>query len=62
LRDICAKFKKPNLYATSLLSYLFTEEEMRDGYVEPSENCKKRALDQEKINRIKSKLILITLT
>ena len=55
LQDIPAKFKKPNLYATSLLSQLFTDEEMREGSVEPGEQCKKRALDQEKINLIKSK-------
>ena len=54
LQDVAAKFKKPNLYATSLLSHLFTDEEMREGAVEPGENCKKRLLDQDKINLIKS--------
>lgn len=57
MQDINAKFKKPNLYATNLLSHLFTEEEMREGAVEPGEHCKKAALDQEKINLIRSKFL-----
>ena len=55
--DINTKFKKPNLYATCLLPHLFSEEEMREGAVEPGEHCKKAALDQERINKIKSKLL-----
>ena len=30
---------------------------MREGAVEPGEYCKKAALDQERINKIKSKLL-----
>ena len=54
--DVSAKAKKPTLYATSLMRHLFTDEEMREGCVEPKENAgsKKKALDQTKINLIKS--------
>jgi hypothetical protein len=48
--------KKPSLYATQLLSNLFTEEEIAHGCVEPKDpNSKKPALNQEKINLLKSK-------
>lgn len=57
LTDVTAKPKKPNLYATQLLSILFTDEEIRNGCVEPRDaNGKKDVLDQEKINLIKSRL------
>ena len=49
IQDVPAKAKKPNLYATSLLSHLFTDKEMREGCVEPKEGSKKEALDQAKI-------------
>ena len=53
--DVSAKAKKPTLYATALMAHVFTDEEMREGAVEPKEtNSKKKALDQNKINIIKS--------
>jgi len=49
------KAKKLTLYATALMSHLFSDEEMRQGSVEPKETSKgKKALDQTKINLIKS--------
>ena len=36
------------------MSHLFTDKEIREGWVEPGENSKKAALDPEKINLIKS--------
>lgn len=57
LTDVPAKAKKPSLYATQLLSHLFTEEEMRNGCVEPKDpKSNKPALSQEKINLLKSRL------
>ena len=56
IQDVTARSKKPTLYATALMSYLFTDEEMRESCVEPKENGKKKALDQSKINLIKSKV------
>ena len=56
LNDVTAKARKPSLYATQLLSYLFLDEEIREGCVEPiADGNKKEVLDQEKINLIKSK-------
>lgn len=60
--DIPSKAKKPTLYATPLMSHLFTNEEMRDGSVEPKETTSskgKKALDQTKINLIKSEYAVI---
>ena len=56
IQDVTARSKKPTLYATALMSYLFSDEEMRESCVEPKENGKKKALDQSKINLIKSKV------
>ena len=42
------KIKKSNLYATSLLSHFFTDEEVREGLVESKEQSKKGGLEQEK--------------
>ena len=43
------------LYETALMSHLFSDEEMRQGSVEPKETSKgKKALEQTKINLIKS--------
>ena len=54
LTDVSAKAKKPSLYATQLLSILFTDEEIRNGCVEPRDaNGKKEVLNQENINLIK---------
>ncbi|XP_022787345.1 dihydroxyacetone kinase 1-like isoform X2 [Stylophora pistillata] len=54
LIDVQAKQKKPKLYATALLSVLFTDEEMRNGCVEPKDGgARKPPLDQSKINMIK---------
>lgn len=53
IADIPAKVKKPTLYATALMSQLFTDDEMREGSVEPKENKGKKALEQSKINLIK---------
>ena len=52
--DIPAKAKKPMLYATALMSHLFTNEEMRERSVEPKESKGKKALDPTKISLIKS--------
>lgn len=51
------KAKKPTLYATALMTHLFSDEEMREGCVEPREgnSSKKTTLDQTRINVIKSK-------
>ena len=60
--DVPAKAKKPTLYATALMTHLFTNEEMRQGSVEPKETHPskgKKALDQTKINLIKSEYALI---
>jgi len=55
ITDIPAKAKKPTLYATALMSHSFSDEEMRQGSVEPKETSKgKKALKQTKINLIKS--------
>ena len=52
--DIPAKAKKPTLYATALMSHLFSDDEMRQGSVEPKETSEgKKALDQTKINGIR---------
>lgn len=51
--DIPAKAKKPTLYATALMSHMFTNEEMREGSVEPKESKGKKALDPTKISLIK---------
>ena len=49
-----AKSKKPTLYATVLMTRVFTDKEMREGAVEPKEtNLKKKAPDQNKINIVK---------
>lgn len=54
LIDVQAKQKKPKLYATALLPVLFTDEEMRNGCVEPKDGgARKPPLDQYKINMIK---------
>lgn len=53
IQDVTTRSKKPTLYATALMSYLFSDEEMRESCVEPKENGKKKALDQSKINLIK---------
>ena len=53
--DIPAKAKKPMLYATALMSHMFTNEEMREGSVEPKESKGKKVLDPTKISLIKSK-------
>lgn len=54
LTDVPAKARKPKLYATSLLSVLFTDKEMRNGSVEPKEGTTtKVALNSTKINLIK---------
>ena len=45
----------PAKAAKALMSHLFTNEEMREGSVEPKESKGKKALDQTKINLIKSK-------
>ncbi|KAK2548491.1 hypothetical protein P5673_031272 [Acropora cervicornis] len=45
--------KKPTLYATALMSHMFTNEEMREGSVEPKESKGKKALDPTKISLIK---------
>ena len=55
IQDVTTRSKKPTLYATALMLYLFSDEEMRESCVEPKENGKKKALDQSKINLIKSK-------
>jgi hypothetical protein len=58
LTDVPAKSKKPNLYATQLLSIQFKEEELINGCVEPRDSKgKKKVLSQEKINLIKSKFL-----
>lgn len=60
--DVPARAKKPTLYATALMTHLFTNEEMREGSVEPKETHPskgKKALDQTKINLIKSECALI---
>ena len=49
--------KLHKLYSTNLPSHVFMEEEMGEGAVEPDEYRKKIALDQEKVNLIKSKLL-----
>ena len=59
--DVPAKAKKPTLYATALMMHLFTNE-MREGRVEPKETHPskgKKALDQTKINLIKSEYTVI---
>jgi len=55
--DVPVKAKKPTLYATALMTHLFSDEEMREGCVEPREgnSSKKTPLDQTRINIIKSK-------
>ena len=55
--DVPVKAKKPTLYATALMTHLFSDEEMKEGCVEPREgnSSKKTPLDQAKINIIKSK-------
>ncbi|KAK2562515.1 hypothetical protein P5673_014182 [Acropora cervicornis] len=53
IQDVTTRSKKPTLYATALMLYLFSDEEMRESCVEPKENGKKKALDQSKINLIK---------
>lgn len=63
IKDVAAKVKKPTSYATSLMSHLFTNEEMREGCVEPKDGAPlngKIALDQTKVNLIKSKFVLFT--
>ena len=63
--DVPAKAKKPTLYATALMTHLFTNEEMRQGSVEPKETHPskgKKALDQTKINLIKSEYPLTYIT
>lgn len=45
IKDVAAKVKKPTLYATSLMTHLFTNEEMRNGCVEPKDGTKKASLD-----------------
>ena len=52
--DIPAKAKKPTLYATALMSHSFTNEEMRQGSLEPKESKGKKALDPTKISLIES--------
>lgn len=49
--------KKPTLYATALMTHLFSDEEMRVGCMESREgnSSKKTPLDQTRINIIKSK-------
>ena len=54
IADIPANAKKLTLYATALMSQLFSDEEMREGSVEPKETKGKKALDQSKVNLIKS--------
>ncbi|XP_067029901.1 uncharacterized protein [Acropora muricata] len=51
--DVTTRSKNPTLYETALMSYLFSDEEMRESCVQPKENGKKKALDQSKINLIK---------
>ena len=64
--DVPAKAKKPTLYATSLMTHSFSNEEMRQGTVEPKDTHTsskgKKALDQAKINLIKSEYALIYIT
>ena len=55
INDVSVKSKKPTLYATALMTHLFSDEEIRESSVEPRESGKKKALDQNKINLIKSK-------
>ena len=40
LQNVPAKFKKPKLHATSLMSHLFTDKEMREGSVQPGKQSK----------------------
>ena len=54
LKEVPAKNKKPTLYATALLSYLFIDQELREGCAEPAKEGNKRPLDQNKINLLKS--------
>ena len=63
--DVTAKAKKPTLYATVLMTHLFTNEEMRQGSVEPKETHPskgKKALEQAKINLIKSEYAVVYIT
>ena len=55
--DVPVEAKKPTLYATALMTHLFSDEEMREGCMEPREgnSSKKTLLDQTRINIIKSK-------
>ena len=62
IADIPAKAKKLTSYATALISQLFSDEEMREGSVEPKESKGKKALDQSKINLIKSEYYCGTLS
>ena len=57
IADVPIKAKKPTLYATALMTHLFSDEETREGCIEPREgnSSKKTPLDQTKINIIKSK-------
>ena len=57
--DVPIKAKKPTLYATALMTHLFSDEEIREGCVEPREenSSMKTPLDQTKINIIKSKSV-----
>ncbi|XP_031569742.1 uncharacterized protein LOC116304190 [Actinia tenebrosa] len=54
LTHVNSKARKPKLYATALLSILFSDEDMRNGCVEPKDGgSKKPALDQAKIDLMK---------
>lgn len=50
-------FNKSNIntYGTKLMSILFTKKEISEGTVEPTKN-KNKALDQDRVDLIKSKL------
>ena len=53
------KAKKLTFYATALMSHLFSDEEMRQGSVEPKETSKgKKALDQTKVNALSLAMLL----
>ncbi|CAH3182643.1 unnamed protein product, partial [Porites evermanni] len=48
ITDVSGNSKKPTLYATALMAHLLTDEEMKDGSVEPKESTRKIALVQAK--------------
>ena len=58
ITDVSENSKKPTLYATALVAHLLTDEEMKDGSVEPKESTKKNSSGPSKSKLIKSKYLV----